>query len=273
VKLEQLTLSAAVPAFFRQVVWPIAEFMAWLVALSRPLFAGKHVVELGAGCGLTGLVAAHSAAKVVLTDGNDVVLRLLQRNADLFHETASSSDGAQLSLQSGLQALSISADTAAADTANCDTMVACSSSSSAATAAPVQPVVAVAKLMWGEEASLQQYLAEHGAPDVLLGADVVCWPLFITPFLLVSSSCHCFHHILHFRVSLTRSSLEVSIVMCSRMVLSLLLLARSWHVLAADTVGHVYTASTALYYRQPAQCALQYCSAAARTIDIALIVV
>eukprot|EP00953_Heterococcus_sp_UTEX-ZZ885_P014630 8280-Heterococcus_DN1.PRE.3 len=147
--------------------------MAWFVALSRPLFAGKHVVELGAGCGLTGLVAAHSAAKVVLTDGNDVVLRLLQRNADLFHETNSGSDSAQLSsLQSGLHALSISADTAAADTANCDTMVACSSSSSAATAAPVQPVVAVAKLMWGEETSLQQYLAEHGAPDVLLGADV-----------------------------------------------------------------------------------------------------
>eukprot|EP00953_Heterococcus_sp_UTEX-ZZ885_P036315 18709-Heterococcus_DN1.PRE.1 len=163
--------------------------MAWFVALSRPLFAGKHVVELGAGCGLTGLVAAHSAAKVVLTDGNDVVLRLLQRNADLFHETNSGSDSAQLSsLQSGLHALSISADTAAADTANCDTMVACSSSSSAATAAPVQPVVAVAKLMWGEETSLQQYLAEHGAPDVLLGADVVCWPLFITPFLLQDGS-------------------------------------------------------------------------------------
>jgi predicted nicotinamide N-methyase len=195
VKLEQLTLSAAVPAFFRQVVWPIAEFMAWFVALSRPLFAGKHVVELGAGCGLTGLVAAHSAAKVVLTDGNDVVLRLLQRNADLFHETNTGSDSAQLSsLQSGLHALSISADTAAADTANCDTMAACSSSSSAATAAPVQPVVAVAKLMWGEEASLQQYLAEHGAPDVLLGADVVCWPLFITPFLLACSSFHEFYY-------------------------------------------------------------------------------
>ena len=105
--------------------------MAWFVALSRPLFAGKIVCELGAGCGLTGLVAAHSAAHVVLTDGNDVVLRLLQRNADLFHETASSGS-AQQALQSDLQALSISSDTAGANCVSSSIVDACNSSAAAA---------------------------------------------------------------------------------------------------------------------------------------------
>lgn len=43
---------------------------------------GRNVVELGAGCGLAGLVAARFAKAVVTTDGNEVVMDLLQRNAE-----------------------------------------------------------------------------------------------------------------------------------------------------------------------------------------------
>jgi len=42
---------------------------------------GKKCIELGAGCGLTGCVAALLGANVILTDMNDR-LRLLQKNVD-----------------------------------------------------------------------------------------------------------------------------------------------------------------------------------------------
>ncbi|CAM9803830.1 unnamed protein product, partial [Phaeothamnion confervicola] len=45
--------------------------------------AGKRVLEIGAGVGLTGLLAAFFAAEVCLTDFNPRVLRNLERNAAL----------------------------------------------------------------------------------------------------------------------------------------------------------------------------------------------
>jgi hypothetical protein len=41
---------------------------------------GRQVVELGAGTGLPGLVAAHFARQVAVTDGNQVVVELVQKN-------------------------------------------------------------------------------------------------------------------------------------------------------------------------------------------------
>lgn len=47
----------------------------------RQLIRNQNVVELGAGCGLPGLVAARvKASQVLLTDGNDVVIDLLKQN-------------------------------------------------------------------------------------------------------------------------------------------------------------------------------------------------
>ena len=40
-------------------------------------------MELGGGAGLSGLVAHLFAEKVVITDGNEIVTKLIQKNVDL----------------------------------------------------------------------------------------------------------------------------------------------------------------------------------------------
>ena len=67
-----------------QILWPVSVLLSHYITSNRgqDLLKGRHVVELGAGCGLPGLVAAHFANRVLLTDGNDVVLDLLTRNAN-----------------------------------------------------------------------------------------------------------------------------------------------------------------------------------------------
>lgn len=66
-----------------QILWPAATLLANYVAANPSILkACSCAVELGAGLGLVGLLAAQSCP-VVLTDHNDVVLRVLQRNADL----------------------------------------------------------------------------------------------------------------------------------------------------------------------------------------------
>jgi predicted nicotinamide N-methyase len=45
-------------------------------------FTGKTILEVGAGAGLTGLVCSHFAKRVLLTDGNDLVVELLKINTE-----------------------------------------------------------------------------------------------------------------------------------------------------------------------------------------------
>ncbi|ETO80969.1 hypothetical protein F444_04645 [Phytophthora nicotianae P1976] len=116
-----------------QVVWPVSAFLAWYLVAHRDEIAGKNVVELGAGAGLSGLVASQFASHTALTDGNDIVLELLEENA----ETNADS--------SKVQAL---------------------------------------PLLWGDHKSVEAF--EHAFPypvDVLIGADVVCWPMLVKPIL------------------------------------------------------------------------------------------
>lgn len=56
----------------------------WCLAHGSQL-AGRCVLELGSGCGLTGLVAAVAggASQVVLTDGHEEVLQQLSHNVRL----------------------------------------------------------------------------------------------------------------------------------------------------------------------------------------------
>ncbi len=74
------------------VLWPAAIALAHELA-SRDL-RGKRVLELGAGTGLPGIVAASLGAQVVQTDRQELVLHLCRRNAErngipmILHRTA-----------------------------------------------------------------------------------------------------------------------------------------------------------------------------------------
>lgn len=55
----------------------------------QDLFAGKNVLELGAGAGLSGVVAYQFAKNVVITDGNDIVYDLILKNVQMHQRDAS----------------------------------------------------------------------------------------------------------------------------------------------------------------------------------------
>eukprot|EP01087_Luapelamoeba_hula_P019613 TRINITY_DN6517_c0_g1_i1.p1 TRINITY_DN6517_c0_g1~~TRINITY_DN6517_c0_g1_i1.p1 ORF type:complete len:239 (-),score=52.51 TRINITY_DN6517_c0_g1_i1:48-764(-) len=65
-----------------QMVWPDAEVLCHYIALNKEIFAGKTVLDLGSGPGLTGFFVAKFCKRVVLTDLEDKVVSLLQKNAD-----------------------------------------------------------------------------------------------------------------------------------------------------------------------------------------------
>lgn len=64
-----------------QIVWPAAIYLSYFIEyyLARKL-DGKVVLELGAGCGLGGFIASRYCYRSIVTDGSDVVMRLLERN-------------------------------------------------------------------------------------------------------------------------------------------------------------------------------------------------
>jgi len=63
------------------VMWPSAVILAHYIVDNPHLVQNKTVIELGSGCGLTGLVAAVMGAKsVIQTDCNDIVLHNLRDN-------------------------------------------------------------------------------------------------------------------------------------------------------------------------------------------------
>lgn len=62
------------------VLWPAAIALAHEVATRA--FAGKRVLELGAGTGLPGIVAASLGAQVVQTDRQQLALHVCRENAE-----------------------------------------------------------------------------------------------------------------------------------------------------------------------------------------------
>eukprot|EP00752_Nemacystus_decipiens_P008139 g7279.t1 len=65
-----------------QQVWSAAFLLGDFVLTHEDLFAGMQVLELGAGPGVVGLVAARVAKRCYLTDYHHEVLKLLARNAE-----------------------------------------------------------------------------------------------------------------------------------------------------------------------------------------------
>lgn len=61
-------------------LWPAALALAHEVATRTDDFRGKSVVELGAGTGLPGIVAASAGARVVQTDKQELALHLCRLN-------------------------------------------------------------------------------------------------------------------------------------------------------------------------------------------------
>jgi len=63
-------------------LWPAAIALAHEVASRAGAFRGARVLELGAGTGLPGIVAASFGAKVVQTERNEVAMSICRRNAE-----------------------------------------------------------------------------------------------------------------------------------------------------------------------------------------------
>jgi predicted nicotinamide N-methyase len=64
------------------VLWPAAIALAHEIATRAAQFRGKTVLELGAGTGLPGLVAASLGASVVQTDRNELILHICRSNGE-----------------------------------------------------------------------------------------------------------------------------------------------------------------------------------------------
>ena len=64
------------------ILWPAAIALAHDVASRASAWRGARVLELGAGTGLPGIVAASLGARVVQTDRNEAALRVCRWNAE-----------------------------------------------------------------------------------------------------------------------------------------------------------------------------------------------
>ena len=79
-------LDMANPLPYGIALWSATIALAQDIILKADEFTGKEVLELGAGTGLPGIVAASLAAKkVVQTDKNNLALTLCKRNCELNH--------------------------------------------------------------------------------------------------------------------------------------------------------------------------------------------
>ncbi len=64
-------------------LWPAAIALSHEVAARAEAFRGKRVLELGAGTGLPGIVAASLGARVVQTDRHEMPMSVCRRNGQL----------------------------------------------------------------------------------------------------------------------------------------------------------------------------------------------
>eukprot|EP00624_Nannochloropsis_granulata_P003673 evm.model.NODE_28528_length_50078_cov_28.909842.16 len=152
-----------------EIIWPISVFLAWFVVSQGERFRDHQAIELGAGCaGLPGLIASRFAAGVLLTDGNESVLETLKRNvAEMIEQEKTREKRGQSSTS-----ISRSGDstTPKGTTSNSHNSGSCKR-------------VEASSLVWGDEKSAQAIVDDGWRPQILLGADIVCWIDFVVPLL------------------------------------------------------------------------------------------
>ncbi|KAJ4906200.1 putative methyltransferase family protein [Raphanus sativus] len=74
-----------------QLVWPGAMLMNGYLSDNADILQGCSVLEFGSGVGITGVLCSKFCRKVVFTDHNDEVLKILKKNIEL-HEHSSGLD-------------------------------------------------------------------------------------------------------------------------------------------------------------------------------------
>ncbi|XP_027343509.1 protein N-lysine methyltransferase METTL21A isoform X1 [Abrus precatorius] len=66
-----------------QLVWPGAMLMNDYLSKNIEMLQGCTVIELGSGVGVTGILCSRFCNKVVMTDHNEEVLKILKKNIEL----------------------------------------------------------------------------------------------------------------------------------------------------------------------------------------------
>lgn len=79
---DRYVTEASNPLPYGAALWPSAIALAHEIATRAEEFRGKSVLELGAGTGLPGIVAASAGARVVQTDRNELALHLAKLNGE-----------------------------------------------------------------------------------------------------------------------------------------------------------------------------------------------
>lgn len=135
-----------------QIVWPASILLSYFIVANKgSIFNDKKVVyELGAGCGLAGFVATNYCKHVLISDGNDIVMRLLKKNKDFLSST---------------------------NTSNCD--VSCAVSIEKLTWGRKPDVIALI-----DQLNTVYNDARLTYPDVIIGADIILWPNEVRSLLL-----------------------------------------------------------------------------------------
>ncbi|XP_010417827.1 PREDICTED: protein N-lysine methyltransferase METTL21A-like isoform X2 [Camelina sativa] len=66
-----------------QLVWPGAMLMNGYLSENAEILQGCSILELGSGVGITGVLCSKFCRKVIFTDHNDEVLKILKKNIEL----------------------------------------------------------------------------------------------------------------------------------------------------------------------------------------------